>query len=148
MQKQRKKTANTLAMMRICLDDGKWITETAPAAVIYLTAGPWPVPDGAASCWGLDPHLWTQLFPALLGTARSVQLSAQGQLMRCKYVKLCPLSQGSCKQWSHTDKTWSYDEQFCQDDKRTSPDPCRTHWLQAGDLTSCMGCCMQQCKEE
>ena len=96
--------------MRICLDDGKWITETAPAAVIYLTAAPWPVPNGAASCWGLDPHLWAQLFPALLGTARSVQLSAQQeQLMRCKYVKLFPLSQGSCKQWSHTGKTWFYD---------------------------------------
>ena len=49
---------------------------------------------------GKHPHLWTELFPPLLGTVRSVQVSAQGQLMRCEYVKLYPLSQGSYKHWS------------------------------------------------
>ena len=101
MKKQTKRTANTLDMMRICLDDGKWITETAPAAVIYLSVtAAWPL---ACANWrglllGKHPHLWTELFPALLGTARSVQVSAQGQLMRCEYVKMYPLSYN--KHWS------------------------------------------------
>ena len=63
---------------------------------------PWPL---ACAHWrglllGRHPHLWTELFPPLLGTVRSVQVSAQGQLMRCEYVKLYPLSQGSYKHWS------------------------------------------------
>ena len=71
----------------------------SPGGGDILESAAWPL---ACAHWrglllGKHPHLWTELFPALLGTVRSVQLSAQGQLMRCENVKLYPLSY---KHWS------------------------------------------------